>query len=392
MRASLALLVVMACSDDSTNHLADAPVVDARTVDALVAPDAPSFPAFHPPVPQITPTRTPPIVIATPTFVPVYFAGDADQAALDAFIPGYAASPMWSALAQYGVGSATVAASIVLTDTPPGQARDADIGAFLLAKLGSGALGATDEATLANEIFLMYYPTSTDLILNDGNTMCVDQLSGYYDAVLHPSGAEVSYAVVAHCDQDGFLENRTNATGFGMAATATDPFFNGSNQGWGTLDADHVGWLQFVGTDVTELCFEQAITITGHSANSVYSNRDALAGREPCVGGTEPYFNAAPVAVDALPNGEGSGVLVPLGGSATVDVQLFSDAATSGPWSVTATSLGGSATIALDGSAGTNGDVLHATLTASGSDTGGFQIQSQLGSVTHQWILPYAVH
>jgi hypothetical protein len=108
----------------------------------------------------------------------------------------------------------------------------------------------------------------------------------------------------------------------------------------------------------------------------VWSNKAAAAYHDPCipnVGG--PYFVSVPVARDpvqvTLQPLAGSmvvtstGVLVPVGSTKTVDVQLLSDGPTTAPWTVSTQLLGGSGfTFSFDRSTGQNGDVLHLSITA----------------------------
>ena len=94
------------------------------------------------------------------------------------------------------------------------------------------------------------------------------------------------------------------------------------------------------------------------------------------------------------------GVTIPVGHTKTIEVDLFSDADTGGPWTVTADNLmakqygayGLSKTLSFqwDRTQGTNGEKLHLTIavTATSSLLGGahaFLITSTLGSRTYEW-------
>jgi hypothetical protein len=110
-----------------------------------------------------------------------------------------------------------------------------------------------------------------------------------------------------------------------------------------------------------------------------WSNAAAAAGKNPCVPAPDGvvYFNAAPVlpddvaiselAADAGPgswNGTTKGVKIPVGGTRTIAVDLFSDAPVA-PWRVRAFDLAGSTTgtpdleLTLDRDHGENGDDLR---------------------------------
>jgi hypothetical protein len=85
------------------------------------------------------------------------------------------------------------------------------------------------------------------------------------------------------------------------------------------------------------------------------------------------------------------GVKVAVGASVTIDVQLFSDGPTSGPFTVAAAESLNGATLAFtwDKTSGQNGDVLHLTIKALvAAPAGGttFELTSSLGTATSQWI------
>jgi hypothetical protein len=128
-----------------------------------------------------------------------------------------------------------------------------------------------------------------------------------------------------------------------------------------------------------------------------WSDRAAAAGTDPCVPvPLNPYFDSMAVLPDTVTLSyygtptTTKGVLIPIGSTKTIDVQLFSTAATSGPWTVTAYDLNdylgntANTTVSLDQSTGSNGDVLHLTITVNSKDAqlGGeaFVLVSDLGT------------
>ena len=112
---------------------------------------------------------------------------------------------------------------------------------------------------------------------------------------------------------------------------------------------------------------------------------------------TEPYFAAAPILSDDLDLGGimTKGAKIAVGASKTIDVALFSDGDTNGPWAVEAHDaadlVGGTPhlTFAFDRASGVNGEKLHLTITVtSASDTGAgmpFVLLSTLGTRTTRW-------
>jgi hypothetical protein len=104
-----------------------------------------------------------------------------------------------------------------------------------------------------------------------------------------------------------------------------------------------------------------------------WSNKSAKAGHDPCVPAAmgQAYFNSVPVFNDTISimGAPMKGVKIAAGQSKTIDVDLFSDAATSGPWTVKAIDLlsysnGGSPYLnfSFDEDKGQNGQKLHLTI------------------------------
>jgi hypothetical protein len=113
----------------------------------------------------------------------------------------------------------------------------------------------------------------------------------------------------------------------------------------------------------------------------------------------EVYFNAAPV-LDLVPITFAGrmvnvhGVKIPVGTSKTIDVDLFSDAMTSGPFTVTALDYAAAMgqpkelSFSFDHATGVNGDVLKLTITktlAARAGYSGFILRSTLGSSAGYW-------
>src|SRR5262249_40889028 len=111
-------------------------------------------------------------------------------------------------------------------------------------------------------------------------------------------------------------------------------------------DADIAWPIQF-GAEAADLCSESSDnerTILpadiGAHVQRIWSNTAARTGHHPCIPHVpgEVYFQAVPTLTSDVPaTYQGStvptrGVLVPNGGSTTVDVHLVSDAPTTAPW------------------------------------------------------------
>jgi hypothetical protein len=104
-----------------------------------------------------------------------------------------------------------------------------------------------------------------------------------------------------------------------------------------------------------------------------WSNAAAKKVQNPCVpyATTAPYFNSFP-ALDTImdgPNYVTRGLNIPIGQSRTIDVNLYSTAATKGTWTVSAfdydywfRGLPANLALTLDKTEGSNGDRLHLTV------------------------------
>jgi hypothetical protein len=182
------------------------------------------------------------------------------------------------------------------------------------------------------------------------------------------------------------------------------------NPAYIAVDADHLVWELISGPEVADMCAanpDAFFTPPGISdlVQRVWSNAAAAAGHDPCEpDGTTPYFNSAPVLDDTvqIPNTvfgalETKGVQIPVGTSKTIEVDLYSDGPTSGPWQVSGIDLSsvffGSTKPALsfsfDKSEGQNGDKLNLTITALATGPLGaspFWIESDLGNVSKFWV------
>jgi hypothetical protein len=105
-----------------------------------------------------------------------------------------------------------------------------------------------------------------------------------------------------------------------------------------------------------------------------WSNAAAKAGKNPCVPApSAPYFNSIPVLGPVTLAYYGSqvhtkGVQIPVGGKATIDVQLYSEAPTAGPWTIKAWDyeeyFGANPRLklSLDKDSGQNGDTVKLTI------------------------------
>ncbi len=364
--------------------------------------------ANHPALPQLQHWGGP--VLGSPVFVSVTFPSYDHTMDVDALVgsigtlPGY-----WLPMVgEYGVGTPTAKPPVHLTEAAPASIDDGQIQTWLVGKL-NGNDPAFPAAT-SSTVYVLYYPSTTTVTMG-GATACF-AFGGYHsDIVLDVAhgSIHVPYAVIPECDfGGGVLPTVTGATSHELAEASTNPYPQTMNSWVWVDDADAI-WEAF-GPENGDLCapFPDAFFVPAGYAYTVqrcWSNRSAAGGHNPCAPvPSSPYFNAAPVLMDdttlLLPGQTitTKGALIPLNQSKTVEVDLFSDAPTTGPWTVSADDLsqfiGGGPYLGFtwDRTTGQNGDKLHLTIKALAPTgtmfVGGeaFEIVSTLGSEQHSWL------
>jgi hypothetical protein len=337
-------------------------------------------PAAHPSLPTVRNLGGP--VLHAPKVQPIAYQSDPDLADIGAFLGELTKTAYWSdTTSEYGVGPLTVLPTIVRTEAAPAQITDLELTQALAANtIGtSPAWGAADPST----VYLFLIPPGT--ILSDtSGTGCTDY-DGYHVESTVTGTLNVPYAAACACP--GFdgknvndLQQRTVAISHELVEAATDPFPNANPAYLGEDNADIVWTITSTG-EVADMCQfnSDSYAIPAGATYMVqrsWSNEAARSGTNPCVPvlTPAPYFNSVPVLPDMVavqiggPPVVAPGVKIPVGGSRTIDVTLFSDAPTSGPWKVSAGDIsaltGGSKQLllTLDKASGQNGDTLHLTI------------------------------
>jgi hypothetical protein len=376
------------------------------------AADGGAYPAPHPPMPQVISAGGP--VMAAPKIVEITFQGDTLQGDIDSFMQQFAnATAYWKgATAEYGVGPLTAVTSVALAETAAANLSDSAVQTWLKEKILMGQVPAADE----NTIYMIYYPQGTTVTMGTGS-LCgmtdANDFQGYHDDFAISAGKYVTYAIAGRCPSPvaGLpeIDEVSAEASHELVEAATDPLPT-DNPAYIAVDADHLVWELISGPEVADMCAanpDAFFTPPGISdlVQRVWSNAAAAAGHDPCEpDGTTPYFNSAPVLDDTvqIPNTvfgalETKGVQIPVGTSKTIEVDLYSDGPTSGPWQVSGIDLSsvffGSAKPALsfsfDKSEGQNGDKLNLTITALAAGPLGaspFWIESDLGKVSKFWV------
>ncbi len=368
----------------------------------------PGYPAPHSPMPQAVSRKGP--VMTAPKLVTITFKGDALQADIEKFGTELAAAKTyWSgATAEYGVGPLTLAAPIALDETAPVTISDADLQTWLTAKI-QGDGGAFPQPD-GNTIYAIYFP-DTSTVTSGGGALCT-AFQGYHDDYLLTGTTYVTYAVIGRCPPMGAIpeiDEVSAAAVHEIIEAATDPLPQDKPA---YIDVDQVGraWA-FVGggAEIGDLCagFPDAFYRTTGVTNlvqRVWSNKAAAAGHAPCEPeGAVPYFNSAPVTADTITVNSptmGSfttkGLKIPVGQSKTIDLELYSDAPTTGKWKVKVLDLSSvffhgpkALSFTMDKTSGQNGDKIKLTIKAEAKTTMGasaFFVENDLGKQQTFWI------
>jgi hypothetical protein len=335
----------------------------------------PFTPAPHPAAPQVVNLGGE--VLATPKVVTISYDIDPHRAGIEAAVNEMASSPFWpETTAEYGVGPLTVLPPIHRSELPPKSLTDEALVQSLVQNLGGAdpAWGAADAST----IYLFIIPSGTAL---DAGGFCCESFDGYHaDAKIGTT--RVPYAVACSCP--GFdgpkvsdLQQLSVVTSHELVEAATDPFLKPA---YLQTDDDHIVWTVMTGGETSDLCtlerdayYVQPGTTT--MIQRSWSNKAAAEGHDPCVPRDDvPYFNSAPllddtITIDNFGPVQTRGVKLAVGQTKTIDVALFSDAPTEGPWKVEAFDVNGDffggkklLNLSLDKDQGQNGDVLRLTI------------------------------
>jgi hypothetical protein len=405
----------------STSHSASEPPADAATMDAASTDGASTDggggeatpetstpwagPAAHPAMPNVVDYGGP--VLSSPVVQPVVFAGDAMQNDIAAFTSDLVHSTYWTAVShEYGVGAIRGLPVAVANETAPSSLTDAQVQSWIAAKITSGLLPAPD----GNTVYAVFYPSGTTITRRIG-TSCTN-FYGYHGQSTSASRAAYVYAVLPRCHDvlHTDLANVTNSTSHELLEASTNPWF-ATAPAYASVDPAHAVWAIATGgaTELGDMCalmpgagYLQPSDLP-YAVQRSWSNAAAAASHDPCVPAPSgPYFNAAPVLPDMVTISLGSmgslttqGVRIPVGQTRTIQVDLYSDAPTAGPWKVEALDLAtlqnkpAALRLQLDATSGKNGDVLHLTITPLQAEPNGleaFYVGSGLQGRSALWV------
>ena len=328
-------------------------------------------------------------VLATPKIVTVTWSTDTNAATWNAFGDAIGASTFWHAVnSEYGVGPATSGSHVSLTAALASSMTDMELDTFVSTNVSNGTFPAYTPDT----IYTLFVPSTTSLSLQ-GADACKQGVLGYHTTAM--TGGYV-YAVVLECANEPVDMIEAGAT-HELNEAATDP------QGGGYVGVDSVHQLAYSfflapSWELGDACelfkyafYDDAEPSFMYGAQRQWSNRSATAGHNPCVPAPiEPFYNLTgfpseqtTVNVNLSSLDKRAGTLTGNGYKGTLNQPLtfhlgaFSDAPTSGTWSVTAQINpqylfrdmngnpvdNGTATVTMDKTSVINGDKITVTVT-----------------------------
>jgi hypothetical protein len=402
----------------------DAGPVDAGPVDAGVP-----YPAPFPAPPQVANSGGPVLGYPDgggPTLIPVFFTGD-DPSIVSGctdFLNGVGGTTWWhAATSEYGVGtpSATAAVTVDASELTAiesgGNISDSAIQTWLQGKLSGADAGFP--AADSSSVYVLHFPANITITIPSfgGQTSAsCTTFGGYHSStnLTNASGINVSYAVIPRCGSFQIsatttltgLDAVTAAESHEIVEASTDPYPD-TNPAYAGVDNADLYWeLVLGGGEVGDMCAQNPGSFTkfpdfSYEVQRIWSNKAAMAGADPCVPelAGEVYFNSAPEQADTLPLNFGfstyslTGVNLGVGESKTINVDLYSEADTGGPWLVDVQDLspmiGGQLTLSLNTHSGVNGDVLQLSITNVVTSQYGinlFMVTSTLNGQQNFWI------
>ena len=427
--------------------------IEAGEPEAEAAPPvdhgAPSttYPAFTPAFGQLQNNGG--YIMKNPVIVPVTWDSDPSQAKFDAFADQLGPSNYWNQTSsEYGIGPAVSGTTnhVHISTAAPATIQDSDLQTMVATNAAASADGGTGTAggwpaATTDTIYAFFLPPGTSLLIasgygSSGNTptdACGQGVGGYHDQVSWGSTL-TAYAVVPSCNFGGtptIADQSTESMSHEINEAASDPQPEANTPGLVGFTNDGFAWdyfqeFQSEDGDACEFFYDgpdssfyedqETSPAFDYWVQRIWSNKSGAAGHNPCVPApADPYFNVTPLGLEkvnvSIPGeltGSSSatqeptkGFKVLAGQSGKFQVGFYSDAATSGPWTISAASgnpltagQGGldsynksAITLSIDKTTGVNGEKAWVTVnvTTTGSSFKGelVTITSTLGKNSH---------
>jgi hypothetical protein len=359
-----------------------------------------------------------------PVIVAITWTADPSEAMFDAFADTLGGTAYWTATAgQWGIGAATSGTvnHAQLTTAPPATLSETQSGSDFqnLVTMYAGAAGGWPAPT-EDTIYAFFVAPGTSVQLpNQQGTLqdaCAQGIGGWHSDMTVGS-VTTTYAVVASCAFPGgnsAAQQTTMSMSHEINEAASDPQPDANLPGVTGFEDDSFAFdyfqdfqsedgdaCEFFDTGADSSFYEDIETTPApfdYWVQRIWSNKSGAAGHNPCVPAPmDSYFNVTPLELQTVkvanPQGSGGssssstfnskGYKILAGSSATFAVGFYSDAATSGPWTIHATAgnpvLGdqdflaqynkSSVSVSLDKTSGQNGEKANVTVKVASSGT-----------------------
>ena len=357
-----------------------------------------------------------------PIIVAITWNSDPAQATFDAYADGIGATAFWkTAVSEWGVGPATSGTvnHVHIATPPPASMLEGQTSDFQ--NLVTTNAGVTNgwPAPTPDTIYAFFLAPGTSLQLDSGGggpqDACGQGVGGFHNEVavgsvvaayavvdscnwgIMPSATEQTYAAMSHELSEAVTDPQPQSvpaiTGFQADSFAFDYSM--------TFMAENGDACAVFSQGPDSSFYEDIETTPGpfdYWVQREWSNKSSAAGHNPCVPApADPYFNVTPLGLQtvnvSLPpqfTGSSSSQLQPIKGykvaagtSEKFAVGFFSDAPTSGPWMISATTgnplTGGGdplaqfnaskITVKVDKASGQNGEKAWVTVDVTSSGT-----------------------
>jgi hypothetical protein len=376
--------------------------------------------------------------MTSPVIVAITWDSDPSQASFDSFADELGATSYWKQTSsEWGIGPAVsgMVNHVHISTAAPATLQDSDLQTMVSTNAG---VTAGWPAATQDTIFAFFLPPSLSLLVQGmgggSSDACSQGIGGYHDQV-NAGAVTTSYAAVPSCVFPGgnsAAQQTTMSMSHEINEAASDPEPQANTPGVTGFENDSFAFdyfqdfqsengdaCEFFVTGPDSSFYEDTETTPAafdYWVQRIWSNKSGAAGHNPCVPvPSDPYFNVTPLELQAVnvanpqgPGGSSSSANFPskgykalAGSSVTFPIGFYSDAATSGPWTLKATvgnPITGSqdflaqynkstATVSIDKTSGQNGEKAYVTVkvTSSGSLFKGemITVTSTLGGVSH---------
>jgi hypothetical protein len=361
-------------------------------------------------------------IMKAPVIVAITWTSDASQASFDTFADEIGGTSYWNQTAgAWGIGPATSGTvnHVQIATPPPATMTESQSTSDFQNMINTyaGAANGWPEPTVDTIYAFFLAPGTSVQLPNQQGTLqdaCAQGIGGYHQG-MQAGLVPTAYAVVPSCTFPGTNNTAAQQTSMSMSheinEAASDPQPNSGIYGFvnNSFAFDYFQDFQSEDADACEFfdygpdsSFYEDIETTpapfDYWVQRVWSNKSGAAGHNPCVPvPADPYFNVTPLDLQTVnvsfpgqltgssttQQVASKGYKILAGASATFGVGLYSDAATSGPWTIHATAGNpitgsqdpfamynpSSLTVSLDKSTGTNGDIAYVTVKVASTGT-----------------------